>query len=186
MKSLFDILFSNYFVIDETKMEIYEPSEREDQAYVRTEEQDDLISLISRVMIENERLQDIRSQLDPSSDDTVFVENFMRRMITLLDGFERILNLARRYPPSEELDNWLKSIETIYFRLLNILQKYGLKSIDTIGKEVNLNCHDVVEYRTTTDYPADTVISERQKGYTWNDKLIRDAKVVVAHNPAAS
>ena len=42
--------------------------------------------------------------------------------------------------------------------------------------------HEVVEYRASEDHPNDVVISERQKGYVFRNKLLSDAKVVVAYN----
>ena len=183
MKSLLDILFSNYFVIDETKMQIFSPGREKEENGKAQEEKEDLITLISRIMVENEKLQNIQETLETKKNSTRELEGFMKKMITLLDGFERTLKLARKYPPSEEIDNWLKSVETTYYRLYNILEKYGLKALDTIGKHVNLDYHDVVEYIPSSDYPPDTVISERQKGYLFRGKLIRDAKVVVGYNP---
>ena len=187
MKSLLDLLFAKSFQLADEKFEIPESSKAgEASTGVWGAEQEDLMTLISKVMVENDRLQDIRSELESRVESPEQMESFMRKIIPLLDGFERIMNLALQYPPSKELDNWLQSVETIYFRLLNILEKYGLKPLDTIGKLVNLNYHDVVEYRATLNYQPDIVISERQKGYLFKDKLLRDAKVVVAYNPTSS
>ncbi len=184
MKSPMDLLFAKYFQITDDKFEISEPAKVSDEMPgTRGTEQEDLITLISKVMVENERLQDIRTELESKVESPEEMENFMKKMLPILDGFERILDLAHEYPPSKELDNWFKSMETVYFRFLTLLEKYGLKALDTIGKPVNLNCHDVVEYRATLNYQPDIVISERQKGYYFNNKLIRDAKVVVAYNP---
>jgi molecular chaperone GrpE len=186
MKSILDLLLSNYFIIDEPREKIYEAETKEKKVEENTESnQDDLIKLISQIMVENEQLHDIRSELEARSSSPAALEDLFLKMITFLDGFERVLNLARQYPPSEEIDNWLKSVESVYFRLSKILEKYGLKSLDSAGKPVNLDFHDVVEYRPTFDYPSDTVIYERQKGYVFKGKLIRDAKVVVAYNPSS-
>ena len=54
--------------------------------------------------------------------------------------------------------------------------------MDTIGKPVDLDRHEVVEYRRSDEYTHNTVITERQKGYVFRNKIIRDAKVVVSHN----
>ena len=186
MSKFFPSLFSNDFTIDESREEIFSHAVAADSTSTReVTEQEDLITLISRVMVENERLQDIKDELEMRSASPRLMENFMRRMVTLLDGFERILGLARTHLPSRELDNWLKSVETLYYRLLHILEKYGLRTFDTVGKPVDLDYNEVVEYRPTIDHPPDTVISERQKGYLLNGKLIRDAKVVVAYNPTS-
>jgi len=163
VKSILDILFSNYFEITEEKVKLYE-SKKEQETDTATKEQD-LLSLIGHVILENDRLQDIQQELEKKSGSNEEMENFIKKLITFLDGFERTLNLARQYPPSEEIDNWLQSVETTYFRLFHLLKKFGLKPLDTIGKPVNLNYHDVVEYRPTLNYMPDTVISERQKGY---------------------
>ncbi len=184
VRRFFKNLFPSDFKIDEPIEEIFLHRTAPDFSSAReVPEQEDLITLISRVMIENEQLQDVKKELKMRSASPGLMENFMRRMVTLLDGFERILNLARTHSSSRELDNWLKSVETLYYRLLHILEKYGLKSFDTVGKPVDLDYNEVVEYRPTTEHPSDTVISERQRGYLLNGKLIRDAKVVVAYNP---
>jgi molecular chaperone GrpE (heat shock protein) len=185
VKSLLDILLNQYFIIDVPREEIFE-SEKMKTPSAEGQTQQDLISQISGIMLENEHLLDIQKELEARSSSPELMEPFIRKMITILDGIERILTLARQYPPSEEVNNWLKSIETIYYRLLDILEKNGLKILDSTGKQVNLNFHDVVEYRPTKDYPHETIICERQKGYLLNGKLIRDAKVVVAYNPSSS
>jgi len=187
MKSPMDILFSKYFQITDEKFEISESTKSAEETIgTWGTDQEDLVTLISKVMVENERLQDIRAQLESKVESPEEMEHFMKKMIPILDGFERIMELAHEYPPSKELDNWFKSVETVYFRFLNLLEKYGLKALDTIGKPVNLNYHDVVEYRATLNYQPDIVISERQRGYFFKNKLIRDAKVVVAYNPTSS
>lgn|GEM_PF-582870 len=184
MKSIIDLLLNKYFIIDAPKLEIFNIPRGKAGNKENESQQDDLITLISNIMMENERLQDIRNELEARASSPEILESFVKRLLTILDGFERILNLARQYHQSEEIDNWLKSVETVYYRLYEILEKIGLKRLDTIGKKVNLNYHDVVEYKQTKDYPNETVIIERQKGYFLNGKLIRDAKVVVAYNPS--
>ncbi len=184
MKMLLDILLSNYFSIEPPREEVCE--EPFIKAGVSSERPMDLMTVISSIMRENENLQIMKSELEAlSTAPPEYMEGFMKKMISFFDSFERIMYLARQYPPSEEIDNWLKSVEMIYFRMNSTLEKYGLKALDTMGKPVNLDFHDVVEYRPTFDYPPDTVIHERQKGYFFNGKLLRDAKVVVAYNPKA-
>jgi molecular chaperone GrpE (heat shock protein) len=45
-----------------------------------------------------------------------------------------------------------------------------------------LDRHEVVEVLHTNSIPDETIVEVRQKGYTLNGKIIRDAKVVVAQN----
>ncbi|AXA36314.1 Heat shock protein GrpE [Candidatus Sumerlaea chitinivorans] len=148
----------------------------------REEGRRDLLEAVSASLLEIERLQDLTEQLKHRSAQPEELEKFMRSILPTLDAFERVLSLARTYPKSEEIDNWLKAVESIYFRLLSMLENYGLYQLKCVGKKVDLNLHEVVEYRPSTEHPDETVIAERQKGYVFRGKLLRDAKVVVAYN----
>lgn len=173
MKRFFIDPLVDEFVIDELPEPVF---------LSREENRNDLLGLIGNVMLDNERLQDLTLQLERRSGQTQEVEKIMRSLLPTLDSFDRILNLARSFPPGEEIDNWLKSIESVYFRLLTLLEGYGLYQLKTVGKKVDLNLHEVVEYLPSEDHPNDVVTSERQKGYVFRGKLLRDAKVVVAYS----
>jgi molecular chaperone GrpE len=169
-------ILTREFVIDEKPVPVLLP-------YGNKEASDaDLASAIAATMkkvgqLEFEKLELLRRQRKPEE-----LEKFIKQLLPTLDAFDRVLTMARAYPKSEEIDNWLKAVESIYFRLLRLLESYGLEQLNTVGKKVDLNIHDVVEYRPSTEHPHDTVISERQKGYMFRGKLLRDAKVVVAYN----
>lgn len=173
MKLLFRELLTSDFTIDEKPVPIY---------LSREEGHEDLGELIGKVMLDNERLSDLNVQLQQRSANPKEVEKVIRGLLPTLDSFDRVLGLARSHPPSEEIDNWLKSVESIYFRLLGMLEGFGLHPMSTVGKPVDLNLHEVVEYRKSQEHPQDVVIGERQKGYVFRGKLLRDAKVVVAYN----
>ena len=85
----------------------------------RDEDREDLLGLIGDVMLENERLQDLNMQLSNSS---ALIPETWRKCCAACcrrsTAFERVLSLARNFPVSEEIDNWLKSVESVYFRLL--------------------------------------------------------------------
>ena len=61
------------------------------------------------------------------------MEKFIKSLLPTLDSFDRVLSLAREYPKSDEIDNWLKSVESISFRLLSMLEGYGLYQLKTDG-----------------------------------------------------
>ena len=111
------------------------------------------------------------------------MEGLMKKFLPFLDGLERVLFLGRSHPQTDEIANWLTSVESLYFRLVNTLEKFGLKAIDAVDKPVNLECQEVVEYIPTREHGHNVVIKERQKGYYYQGKLLRDAQVVVANNP---
>ncbi|MGB9690864.1 MAG: nucleotide exchange factor GrpE [Candidatus Sumerlaeaceae bacterium] len=167
-------ILAREFVIDEKPVNLQMPDE------VVSEK--DLLSSVAETMkrladLEFEKEELLRCQGKPEE-----LEKFIRQLLPTLDAFDRVLAMARAYPKNDEIDNWLKAVESIYYRLLRLLESYGLQQLNTVGKKVDLNIHDVVEYRPSTEHPHDTVISERQKAYMFRGKLLRDAKVVVAYN----
>jgi molecular chaperone GrpE (heat shock protein) len=167
------LLLGDEFTVEEEPVQIYLPEEAG---------AGDLADLVSSVLVDNDRLRDLTLELKnqkPGSDQT---EKILRSLLPTLDSFERILALGRSFPKSDEVDNWLKSVETVYYRLLSTLENYELKQMNSTGQKVNLDIHEVVEYRPSADHANDTVVSERQKGYVFRGKLLRDAKVVVAFN----
>jgi molecular chaperone GrpE len=167
------MLLGDEFIVEEPRAEVWLP----EQATAA-----DFVDLVSTVLVDNERLRDLAVELknqQPGSDQT---EKIIRSLLPTLDSFERILGLGRGFPKSDEVDNWLKSVETVYYRLLSNLENYDLKQLNCVGQKVDLDVHEVVEYRPSADHPNDTVVSERQKGYVFRGKPLRDAKVVVAFN----
>ncbi len=173
MRGMLERLLADEFVVDEKPVAVYlGPGEN----------RADLKQLVSQVLVENERLQDLTDQLKKRQAQPAELEKLLRGLLPTLDSFDRVLHLARSYPQSEEIDNWLKSVESVYFRLLAMLEGFELYQMKTVGQKVDLDLHEVVEYRKSDEHPSDIVISERQKGYAFRGKLLRDAKVVVAYN----
>ena len=173
MKTLISKLMEGEFTVDQRPLPVY---------LSRDENSQSLMDLTAGILKENDRLQELNTELQRRGGSSGDLEKFIRNFLPTLDSFDRVLHLARTYPKNEEIDNWLKSVESIYFRLLNMLETYGLFQLRTVGSKVDLNLHEVVEYRPSIEHEHETVISERQKGYVFRGKLLRDAKVVVAFN----
>ncbi|MCD6386582.1 nucleotide exchange factor GrpE [Candidatus Sumerlaeota bacterium] len=143
----------------------------------------DIVSIVSELMAEKESFLQLAMKLKYRRDAATNeeLERLVKSLLPFLDGLEHVLKIARMHPPSPEVNNWLKTIESLYFRITNILEKHGLTAVESVGKPVDLNYHEVVEYIPSKESPDNTVIAERQKGYIFRGKVIRDAKVVVSY-----
>lgn len=189
MGSLLQDLFRGEFVIDEPREKTVDVAEAP-KAKPRAEsgEQDkelpDLLTQIAAMMLEQERLEEMANELrqrtDQSGDEKLL--RLFKMMLTTLDGFDRLTQYAMEQPPSEEMGNWLKSIATMQSRMTKSLESFGLRTMDPIGKTVDLNRHEVVEVVRTDSIPDETVVEVRQKGYVFGGRVLRDARVVVAKN----
>jgi len=144
----------------------------------------DFYSQMSHLILEQDRLRALTEELRSRGESTVGenLERLFRQALPLMDSFDRIIISAQRQPPTEELQNWLKTISSMQARLIGLYEKFGLRTMDPVGKKVNLDRHEVVEVLHTDGLPDETVVEVRQKGYIYNNKIIRDAQVVVAQN----
>lgn len=144
----------------------------------------DLYTQVCALLQEHERLEDVADELRKRRDSPAQEEmrRFFRFTIPLLDAFDRVIESADALSPSEETQNWLKSVAAIRSRMVNVLEKFGLRAMDPVTKPVDLDRHEVIEVLHTDSIPDETVVEVRQKGYTFDGKVLRDAQVVVAKN----
>lgn len=112
-------------------------------------------------------------------------ENFFKRIIPILDGFDQIFKYAKDsdIQQDETLANWLKTLDTLYRRLQAALEKEGLVAVESKGQKLDLAYHEVLDTREVSGTPENLIIEEIIKGYRYGHRVLRDAKVIVAKNP---
>ena len=107
-------------------------------------------------------------------------ENIITQLIPVLDDLHRSLKSLKDKGESESI---YKGIELIYAKFLKALEAQGLKTMDVVGKEFDVNFHDALMQMPRGDVPPHMVLEEVEKGYLLFDKVIRHAKVVVSMAP---
>ncbi|MDP1695488.1 MAG: nucleotide exchange factor GrpE [archaeon] len=99
-------------------------------------------------------------------------ENLIQELIVILDDFESSIRLT-------ESDKNKEGSLIMKKKFLNLLQKHGLKEIESLGKKFDPNFHDVL-CKELSEHDDDVVIEEIQKGYILCSKVIRPAKVKIS------
>ena len=110
-------------------------------------------------------------------------ENIITQLLPVLDDLHRSLKSIKDNGESESI---YKGIELIYTKFFKALEAQGLKTMEVVGKEFDVNFHDALMQMPRADVPPHTVLEEVEKGYLLFDKVIRHAKVVVSMAPAAT
>ncbi len=171
------------FTVDESPEPLYPLANlpEGDQAVAEA----DLLTLISRVMVDNERLTELTQRLERTAGSGSDQEllRLVKSLLPVLDSFDRVLEMGRGFEANEVLANWLLSIESIQSRFVQTLMRLGLEPLEPLGKPVDLDRDEVVQVRPTLDYPAEHIMEVQRKGYRFRGKMIRDAQVVVAQHP---
>lgn len=108
------------------------------------------------------------------------IEDFVIRVLPILDDFERAIKTAEEI---EDFDALHGGVILILRQLRGVLEKEGVKPIEAVGQQFDPSLHEASMRVDTEDYPDNTIIEEFQTGYTLGDKVIRPSMVKVARHP---
>ena len=99
-------------------------------------------------------------------------ENLIQELIVILDDFESSIRLTENNKNKE-------GILLMKKKFFDLLQKHGLKEIESLGKKFDPNFHDIL-CKELSEHDDDIVIEEIQKGYILCSKVIRPTKVKIS------
>ncbi|MDW5298691.1 MAG: nucleotide exchange factor GrpE [Sedimentibacter sp.] len=100
------------------------------------------------------------------------MSDIILELLPVVDNLERAIDADK-----SETDNFKQGVQMVYTQLAGILNKKGLKEVDALHKQFDHNVHYGVAFEACDDYEDGTIIDVLQKGYTFNDKLLRPAMV---------
>ncbi len=113
-----------------------------------------------------------RKKFDKEKEDIIKLanENLVKELLVIADDFERCVKETHD-------DKIKKGLELVYKNFLKILEKYGLKQIESIGKKFDPNYHEVL-MKENSDKDG-VILDEIQKGFMLKNKVIRTSKVKI-------
>ena len=104
-------------------------------------------------------------------------ESIIKELLPALDNLERALEQGKETHNAEDL---LAGVELTHKGLMTTLEKFEVAPMDCIGAPFDPNHHEALAMEETDEMDPNSVLKEFQKGYTYKDRLIRPAKVVVS------
>ena len=148
-------------------------AERDRLAVEKTELQNALLRLAAEFDNSRKRAERDRAELiEYAAADAV------KAMLPVLDDFERAL---KGHPNAHGKNaEFVKGIELIYQRSVEVLTRLGLQPIEAQGKVFDPNIHHAIEMTHDDKYEEPTVVDELQRGYTLKGRLLRPSMVRVA------
>lgn len=97
-------------------------------------------------------------------------------LLEVLDDHERA---EKQMEQTEDIGLIKEGNLLVFNKLKNILHQKGLKPMQIIGQDFDVEKHEAIAEVTSEPKMKGKVIDEAVKGYYLNDKIIRFAKVVV-------
>ena len=106
-------------------------------------------------------------------------EDMIKEILPIVDSFERAIDMDDDNL-EDEVSKFLAGFKMIYCNLVNVLEKYEVKEIESMGKEFDANFHQAVLTEPRDGVESGIVIEVLQKGYMYKDKVLRPSMVKVS------
>ncbi len=121
---------------------------------------------------ENYRKRTTKEKMEAYGDATC---RCIAEILPVLDSFERAIE-------AECTDESFKNgMQMIYTNLIEVLKKIGVTEMEALGNEFDPNLHNAIKKTEDENFGENTVCEVFQKGYMFNDRIIRHAVVAVAN-----
>ena len=143
-----------------------------------SESRADESELLARLRADYDNL---RKRVARERDDFQLQANssLIEGLLPVLDNFDRALQVQI----ASGADGAFRSgMVMIYEQFSEALKEQGLRTIDTVGRAFDPNLHDAVATDAESSEPANTIIEEFQRGYLFQNRVLRPAMVKVSTN----
>lgn len=106
-----------------------------------------------------------------------FLSDFLKELLVIIDNLERALNVKNNETGDGSI---ISGVEMIYKQFLDILKKNNVHEIDALNKPFDPNIHQALSKAEQEGVAEAVIIEIYQKGFMYNDKLLRPVLAKVA------
>ena len=119
-----------------------------------------------------------RSEKEKSQMFETGAKTVVEKILPVIDNFERGL---AGIPDGEKEAPFVQGVELVYKQLVTALGELGVKPIEAVGKEFDPNLHNAVMAVDDDSLESGTIAEEMQKGYMYNESVVRYSMVKVVN-----
>ena len=109
------------------------------------------------------------------------ISSFAKSLLSVADNLHRAIEAipADKKAGCVEAQGLLKGVELTEAELMKVFDKFGVHKMEILNTVFDPNYHQVIQEVEDPDKPAGTIVSELQTGYMINDRILREAMVIV-------
>ncbi len=119
-----------------------------------------------------------RCQQEIEKNAKFALSSFAKELLTVADNLHRAVTSVGEQQ-KEQCRALLEGVEMTQNELTKVFAKFGIRKIESLDKVFDPNFEQVVQEVEYPSKPAGTVIAELQSGYLINDRILREAMVIV-------
>jgi len=145
------------------------------------ENEETIKTLQERLLYFQAEFENFKKLKNKEKQDTLKFGNevLIKDLLPVIDNLERALEHASK---TEDFKSIHEGIKIVLNGFLKVLDKAGLEPVEALGKKFDPNFHEAFFQEERDDLNPETVISEHQKGYVLNGRLIRPSMVSISKN----
>ncbi|MBU0600742.1 MAG: nucleotide exchange factor GrpE [Elusimicrobia bacterium] len=109
-------------------------------------------------------------------------ESVLSKILDFEDIFEKALESLHHWNTDEnpkDIKNVIHGVALLKKEFTSFLKKEGVRHLEVIGKKIDPMYHEVIGYELC-DEEEGTIIKEVQKGYSYDEYVLRPSKVIIA------
>jgi len=163
-------------------VETIDKAEKESQVYKN--EDPEMVKMKEELENTTDRLKRIAAEFDNYKKRNAKERDLLYRSILgdIVNGFLPVIDNMEKAASAETTDeNYKQGIDLVLKQFLEVLSSFGVKPIESVGKEFDPELHEAVSMVQDETLGEKIIKEEYRKGYKLGDKVIRHAMVVVAN-----
>ena len=121
-----------------------------------------------------------RCQQEIEKNNKYAIASFAKSLLSVADNLQRAIDAASSETDNSACQGLLKGVELTQNELIKVFDKFSIHKMDILGTVFDPNYHQVIQEVVDADKPAGTILAEVQTGYMINDRILREAMVVVS------
>ena len=124
-----------------------------------------------------------RAEREKTEASQYAMTKFARDMVGIADNFSRALAAAPaalRDAADPQIREVLDGVEATDRQLIQTLERYGVKAVDTSDGKFDPNLHQAIAEVPGNGTPAGNIVDVMQTGFMIGERLLRPAMVTVA------
>jgi len=131
-------------------------------------------------------MENLRKRFEKDKMDSIKYgnHNLAKDILTMGDNLSRALDaISSDEKTSESFNNLIDGLKIVQKEFVTILEKHGVKKIESINKKFDHNYHQAILEVETDEFNEGYVVQEIQSGFTLHNRLLRPSMVGVSKKP---
>lgn len=143
------------------------------------EKEDMIKSLQDKMLYLQAEFENFKKLKNKEKQDTLKFGNevLIKDLLPVVDNLERAIDHASK---TEDFKGIHDGVKIVLNEFLKVLERAGVQPVEALGKKFDPNFHEAFFQEERDDVEPETIVSEHQKGYILNGRLIRPSMVSIS------